>query len=243
MLAQQKNNWSWECAMSKRLDTSPDSHFVGKRIRGRLADATLIVPWQIALPFWMIVGVVAILLDASTYPNPYRVIGAALLIACAAGGAGASIGFLFGMPQAVKANQQDNNDGKSGLVLNTHLQEVADWLTKLLLGVGLAQLANLRGALNSLGTYLNQSTGLESGVAIAIVIYFIAVGFLLGYLWAELYLSTQVARVKRLLESLPGTTGSATQAPTRAIQSMPLDPVQVNAADTASASAAAGGKP
>src|SRR5215471_4389230 len=106
---------------------------VDKRVRRRFVDANFIVPWQIALPFWMTLGVVAILLEASTYPNPYRVIGAGLLIACAAGGAGASIGFLFGMPQAVKGNQQDNNEansgnngGKSGLVLNTHLQEVAD---------------------------------------------------------------------------------------------------------------------
>src|SRR6516225_7044242 len=111
--------------MSKRLDTSADSRSADKRVRSRFADATFIVPWQIALPFWMMVGVVAILLEASTYPNPYRVIGAGLLIACAAGGAGASIGFLFGMPQAVRANEQDNG-GKSGLVLNTHLQEVAD---------------------------------------------------------------------------------------------------------------------
>jgi len=197
----------------------------------------------------MTLGVVAILLEASTYPNPYRVIGAGLLIACAAGGAGASIGFLFGMPQAVKGNQQDNNEansgnnaGKSGLVLNTHLQEVADWLTKLLLGVGLAQLANLRSALDSLGTYLNQSTGLERGVAIAIVIYFIAMGFLLGYLWAELYLSTQVARVKQLLESLPHTIGPATPATVRAAQSVPLDPVRVNAADAAAASASPAGR-
>jgi len=223
-----------------------DSRSVDKRVRGRFADAAFIVPWQIALPFWMIVGVVAILLEASTHPNPFRVIGAGLLIACAAGGVGASIGFLFGMPQAVKGNQQDNNgngEGKSGLVLNTHLQEVADWLTKLLLGVGLAQLANLRSALTSLGTYLNQSSGLESGVAIAIVIYFIAIGFLLGYLWAELYLSTQVSRVKQMLESLPNTSRDATRGPARATESVPLDPVRVNAADAASVSASAGGNP
>jgi hypothetical protein len=79
---------------------------VDKRVRRRFVDANFIVPWQIALPFWMTLGVVAILLEASTYPNPYRVIGAGLLIACAAGGAGASIGFLFGMPQSVKGNQQ-----------------------------------------------------------------------------------------------------------------------------------------
>src|SRR5262249_54932983 len=97
-------------------------------------------------------------------------------------------------------------------------------------------------ALDSLGTYLNQSTGLERGVAIAIVIYFIAMGFLLGYLWAELYLSTQVARVKQLLESLPHTIGPATPATVRAAQSVPLDPVRVNAADAAAASASPAGR-
>ena len=43
-----------------------DSRSVDKRFRARFADAAFIVPWQIALPFWMIVGVVAILLEAST---------------------------------------------------------------------------------------------------------------------------------------------------------------------------------
>jgi hypothetical protein len=187
--------------MSTNEPIRPASAFTGRRARLLHPDA-YIVPWQIALPLFMFGGVVWITLMAWKEPEPVRVVGTALLIASAAASIGALIGFLFGMPRAnLPGGQGGAPNSNSGLLLSTHLQDVADWLTKLIVGAGLVQLANLRVHLANLGRFLSQdSKVLTSSAAITIVLYFVVLGFLLGYLWAELYVSTLVARVKRALD-------------------------------------------
>jgi hypothetical protein len=191
-------------------------------VRIPLGDSSLIVPWQIVLPFWMFVGVVWIVLVSWGQPGWLKVSGAGLLIASAAGALGALIGFLFGMPKARQADTQpDSSNAGSGLLLSTHLQDVADWLTKLIVGAGLVQLGNLRGYFVSLGAYLSGESGLTKSESVTIVVYFIVVGFLLGYLWAELYLSTKVARLMKALDS-SGSTGSEVAKEVTATEEQPV---------------------
>lgn len=60
--------------------------------------------------------------------------------------AGGALGFLFGIPKSVQGASVATAEGKTRAQpayaqrVNTSLEEVSDWLTKLLLGIGLVQL-------------------------------------------------------------------------------------------------------
>jgi hypothetical protein len=185
-------------AMPMTMNTSLKTGWFARWRRTVLIDSAFIVPWQIALPAWMFAAIVWILFMVWDVPERWKVFGGAMLIASASAAVGALLGFLFGMPRAAQGGAPNSS---SGLLLSTHLQDVADWLTKLIVGAGLVQLGNLSTYLGNLGSYLSQGSGLTSSMAISIVLYFIALGFLLAYLWAELYISTLVARVQRTLDS------------------------------------------
>jgi hypothetical protein len=59
--------------------------------------------------------------------------------------------------------------------VNTSLEEVSDWLTKLLLGIGLVQLGKVPGLLRSYSKVINADSGAlpnSEGFGIAIIVYF-----------------------------------------------------------------------
>lgn len=108
------------------------------------------------------------------------------------------LGFIFGVPRArtivasVDQDQGDDVEDRSAYIRfepNSNLEQISDWLTKILVGAGLVQLAALPGALRSMGDYLGSELG-DAGpqLTVAIVLYGFGVGFLLVYLWARLRL-------------------------------------------------------
>ena len=100
------------------------------------------------------------------------VIGVAVVIAGAALLTGSLLGFLFGIPRtlqqettvAASQNQskdiakQDSPQGISYQV-NTNLEQISDWLTKILVGVGLTQISALPEALQNYATYTSAGLG------------------------------------------------------------------------------------
>jgi CheY-like chemotaxis protein len=88
----------------------------------------------------------------------------------------------------------DNGEGTEKRAVrfeaNSNLEQISDWLTKILVGAGLVQLAALPGFLKSVGDYLGASLGIPaaSPVSVAVVLYGFGVGFLFSYLWARLRL-------------------------------------------------------
>jgi len=121
--------------------------------------------------------------------------GAALL-------AGGLLGFLFGIPHtrdegaSTRRNESDEQresqrDSSTTYRPNTSLEQIADWLTKILVGVGLVQIGVIPGKLVGLANYVARGLGGGSGsdtFALAILIYFSVCGFVFGFLWARLYL-------------------------------------------------------
>jgi hypothetical protein len=80
-----------------------------------------------------------------------RVFAVGLLLALAVDAVGAVIGFLFGVPRyrQVIIDQDSSGQSRSGssttqraYTPSNSLEQVSDWLTKLLLGAGLVQLGN-----------------------------------------------------------------------------------------------------
>ena len=133
--------------------------------------------------------------------------GASLLV-------GGLVGFLFGIPrrlqqehaEAAKApagNEDEEEKASRHYALygaNTNLEQISDWLTKILVGVGLTQIGQIGTLLGSIGGFAAEAM---PGVAaakpffIATTVHFSVCGFLLGYLWTRLYLGRALTEAER----------------------------------------------
>lgn len=72
---------------------------------------------------------------------------------------------------------------------NANLDQISDWLTKIIVGVGLTQLVNIPKALESLGESIKPALGdvaSSQAFGIGLIIYGSVVGFLFGYLLTRL---------------------------------------------------------
>jgi hypothetical protein len=93
---------------------------------------------------------------------------------------GWAIGFLFGVPRA----------SATDTTTNTNLEQISDWLTKVLVGVGLTQLQKIPVELGLLANYIAKDYGPSASnvFALSMVLYFSSLGFLTGYLITRLAL-------------------------------------------------------
>jgi CheY-like chemotaxis protein len=156
-----------------------------------------------------LIGLLAVTLfaaQAGTFGAFASVVGVGLMVAASAFAVGGLIGFVFGIPRSLQeptATVPEHTDGDeegsdealrrvrySG---NTSLEQISDWLTKILVGVGLTQLSNIPSALGALGTVLAPGLGgfpSSATVGPLGVIFFGIGGFFLSYLWTRLYLAS-----------------------------------------------------
>jgi hypothetical protein len=82
---------------------------------------------------------------------------------------------------------------------NTNLEDISDWLTKILVGVGLTQLASIGDGLRRLSSAVAPSLGgtANSGAfGLALMITYSLVGFMVGYLWTRFYLPLVLERAE-----------------------------------------------
>jgi len=141
-------------------------------------------------------GVAAVAVYSTQVPSGRTVFAAALLFAGAALLAGGVVGVLFGIPRQVSRDPDDPaaDDGTGTIRVretSAHLEQVSGWLTKVLIGVLLAQLGAFSGGANRLFEAMAPSLGsLPSSAAFAgaIVVFFSAGGFLAGWLLARVLL-------------------------------------------------------
>lgn len=109
-----------------------------------------------------------------------------LLLGATALSVGAFFGFLFGIPRAAA-----EDPGNSTYRPSTNLEQVSDWLTKILIGVGLVQLAAISSGLTAIGTLVSGTVSPPpAGVAIVsqlVVVVFLVIGFQSSFLWTRLY--------------------------------------------------------
>lgn len=162
----------------------------------RPAGPGLLAPKRIAVLVGALgFGVLAIVLYASGAASGTSVVGSALMTSLAAALAGGVLGFLFGIPRALTADGGPAGGGSppatGRYAANTNLEQVSDWLTKLLLGATLVQLGAIRNGAARLFDTIAPAFGERSDApafAGAMVIYFALVGFLLGWLATRLFL-------------------------------------------------------
>jgi hypothetical protein len=140
-----------------------------------------------------VVGIFVSACDASSPSMFVRISGLCLLVAGAAASFGALLGFLFAVPRTVEATR--GNRGTRTYRTNTNLEEISDWLTKILVGVGIAELTTTPRALRSAMTYLASSAGYadHAGTLILLVPIFATVGFYSVYLTTRVHLERTYA--------------------------------------------------
>jgi hypothetical protein len=115
-----------------------------------------------------------------------RILGAAIATGGAAAAFGGTLGFLFGIPKTLQSGQLDGQTVR--YLANTNLEEISDWLTKIIVGVGLIQIATVPAALRSLGAFLGPLFGGEPhspAFAIVYAVWFAAGAFVIIYLWTR----------------------------------------------------------
>jgi len=143
-----------------------------------------------------------------------RIFGVGMLVAGAALLSGFLLGFVFAIPrvgdkkgQTTAVGPEDAQAPASGalsssVLRNGNLVEISDWLTKIILGVGLVELHSIADRLGKLSYSLapgllpapcaggaSCAESLASGQAagLAILIFYFTLGFLQGYVWTGIF--------------------------------------------------------
>lgn len=179
--------------------------------RGVALAISPIYPWLMVMAG---TGVVVIWLYAAQFPRAtgLSVACVATMIALAAAVVGAILGFLFGIPRTLTGSVDAVASGTEAPLVrgqasptryidNTNLEQLSDWLTKILVGVGLTQIPTLKAHALSLAAALKEplgATGSASAFGMAVVLFFTVLGFLRAYLWTRLNLKSALKDADRL---------------------------------------------
>lgn len=142
--------------------------------------------WQRVIPGAWAAGIGALVIYAASL-HSWQALGFGLMVSGAAAIVGGLTGFLFGIPRTVTGSGP--NDGTTSYQGNTNLEQISDWLTKIIVGIGLVQIARGPDALARLSHSLANGFGSHNanpGFALAMVLYFASTGFLYLYLWSRL---------------------------------------------------------
>jgi hypothetical protein len=180
------------------------------------------------------VAIVALLaLIASQAQGVIAAIGIGILITLASGAVGAMLGFLFALPRVfskdpknepVEAGDSTDTARRRLLGSNTNLERVSDWLSTMIVGVGLTQLSEVNHALYEFRVFIaetakvfpgdaNCASGCSAGtlpsVGPMLLISGLIGGFVALYLFTRLKMSGLFQKVEQDLNLLSGSAAAA----------------------------------
>ena len=139
------------------------------------------------------------------------------IIAIASIVVGFLVGFLFGIPriseetsELLKEMMATSHSGKTlppslKYRVNTNLEQVSDWLTKILVGIGLTQFNTFKDTLGTISNNIATTIpGLQHAqpVITGSMVYFALVGFLEGYLLARLILPAVFVEAEKGMQKM-----------------------------------------
>jgi len=155
---------------------------------------------------WAVGGAAGIVLTslgfaaASHHASSFlAVFASALAVAAAAAVVGAVLGFLFGIPRTLQSESAGSGEGTRYLA-NTNLEQISDWLTKILVGIGLVQIGKLPAAVANLADALKPMLGDSAGsggFGGSLCVFSALFAFLLMYLWTRVTLKQELQRADR----------------------------------------------
>jgi len=171
----------------------------------------------------------------------YSVFGLGILVAGAALLSGFLLGFIFAIPrvgdkkgkntttQPESAQTLDSGTRQNSVPFNANLVEISDWLTKIIVGVGLVELKSIPDKLGKLSYYIAlglrpahgaggapdaESLFTGQAIALAILIFYFALGFLMGYVWTMIFFQHDLQAQNKQLEQQNKTEQRLRQAAT-----------------------------
>jgi hypothetical protein len=157
-----------------------------------------------ALTYAMVLGILGVVAYAAHAGGKAGFLGIAsvgVLLAGSAALAGGTLGFLFGIPRTLQQDGvplagdgagRSNGVSAVGYRVNTNLEQISDWLTKILVGVSLAQIGKIRDGLWAMSSFAAKGLGSQTAgqvFALVLLVYAGVLGFLFGYLWTRLFLA------------------------------------------------------
>lgn len=190
--------------------------------RQREVHQRVLRPLTVIFVLLLFVLILAIL--ASQWSGLAALIGFGVAILVAAFELGAFLGFLFAMPRVLTSagNGADPGQDLDGtttgqrlLRTNTNLERISDWLTTLLVGAGLTQLARAGEALEAFRLFVARgvsSAKLPATLLPGIAPLLLVAGFVLGFLFMYLYTRIEITRVFVLVEHELGLDRDAQRA-------------------------------
>jgi hypothetical protein len=162
-------------------------------------ETAVVQPWWLAYLLLSAVGAsLAIVVFAW---GDWATLALAVLIAGGAWVAGGLLGFLFGIPRSLAEQPRGGADeAGASYGANTNLEQISDWLTKILVGVGLVQFTAFAAKFGDLVNFLGPALGGgQEGEAFAgaVLVLFSIGGFLSFYLFTRIYLPRAFAQADR----------------------------------------------
>lgn len=154
-------------------------------------------PWGVGNPTFYLTLLVLVAIVGVAFIATQGSAAVAVAAGIASFMVGGTFGFIFGIPRyATSASEREIQSAQAGVVkykANTNLEQISDWLTKILVGLGLTQFPAIASFFSSvsaaLGEALLGSTGTTASVtAAALIVLTIIPGFIFFYLWSRVYL-------------------------------------------------------
>jgi hypothetical protein len=153
--------------------------------------------FAVGLGSFLLISIALFALAGTAEAKGLLVSAVGLGVATASGSVAWLLGLLFGVPRSAatsgrgSTNQHTSDDDPdaSGYGINTNLEQISDWLTKTIIGVGLTQLYYIPGYLWHVAEQLNEASlhDVPGGRLFILAIAAAAGsgGFWLGYLYAR----------------------------------------------------------
>jgi hypothetical protein len=161
-------------------------------------------------------GILGLLLFAGiNWQKSLTVLGMGILVATASLMVGGVVGFLFGVPKSADPQRkppQEKPQTKeglqpddtvtyitgSGIRRNTNIEEISDWLTKIIVGLGIYELKKVPELVSRLAKFLTPGFADVPGagaLSVILVVSFGCAGFLLGFILTVLFLTRAIEKV------------------------------------------------
>lgn len=157
--------------------------------------------------FLAAIGILLIIVYPINAKGPqayFTALGIGVLGALAAFVSGGFLGFLFGIPKMTNSGTQVTGGQQSNFTHNTNLEQISDWLTKILVGIGLAEFEPIKKEFVKAAQLLADAvarSAVECGVmgcgnlafGVSVLLSFGILGFLVFYFWTRRYAPGELA--------------------------------------------------
>lgn len=195
----------------RKIESAADTSTGGRGENARQFESWVAkVSWILTGSFLLFSLVLGLSLG-SGFADRMAIMLAGNIVALASTSLGCLVGFTFAIPRALQSTGAESDSRNPRYIANTNFEQISDWLTKILVGVSLVQIGNLRPALGALGNNLKPMLGgseASAGFGVAMCVAATVAGFLLAYMWTRVILQWFLATTDRDIDDYEKATAT-----------------------------------